>query len=149
MDNGLNYTDKENGMNGWQRLWVVGSVILAIAMVVFGFGNAIREDDYSREHDSQIATYQTKLRSLQYPGTVAVPNSIYDYPTDDFRTVDEVKSAIRHADDAYKEKVKNLPWVQAKQAALLFAVWMIVCLAVYGVGLTLRWVYRGFRPKKA
>lgn len=138
-------------MSGWQRLWVVGSVILAIATIGFGFNNAIRKDDYKRDHDRQIATYQTKLRSLQYPGTVVVPNSIYidDYPTDDFRTVDEVKSAIRHADDAYKEKLENLPWVQAKQAALLFAAWMIVCLAVYGVGLTLRWVYRGFRPKKA
>jgi hypothetical protein len=134
-------------MNGWQRLWVVGSVILAIATVVFGFTNALREDDYNRDHDRQIATYQTKLRSLQYPGTVVVPNSIY-YPTDDLRTVDEVKSAIRHADDAYKEKIENLPWVQAKQAALLFADWMIVCLAVYGIGLTLRWVYRGFRPKE-
>ena len=136
-------------MNGWQRLWVVGSVIMAIAAIVFGFTNAIRADDYTREHDSRIATYQIKLRSLQYPGTVDVPNSIYDYPTDDFRTVDEVKSAIRHANDAYKEKVENLPWAQAKQAVSLFVMWLVVCLTVYGVGLTLRWVYRGFRPKKA
>ncbi|MNN01349.1 hypothetical protein D3C81_1139650 [compost metagenome] len=130
-------------------MWVVGSVILAIATVVFGLTNAIREDDYSRDHDEQIATYQTKLRSLQYPGTVVVPNSAYDYPTDHLRTVDEVKSAIRHADDAYKEKVENLPRVQAKHAALLFAAWLSACLLVYGIGLTLLWIYRGFRPKKA
>lgn len=136
-------------MNGWQRLWVVGSVILAIATIVFGFTKAIREDRYTAEHDRRIDAYQTKLKSLQYPGTVDMSDRFDNYLTDDFRTVDEVKSAIRHANDAYKEKVENLPWAQAKQAASLFVMWLVVCLTVYGVGLTLRWVYRGFRPKKA
>lgn len=148
MDNGLNGTDKENGMNGWQRLWVLGCGILAVATIAFGVDRISRENDIQDYHDQLMVSYQAKIKDLQHPNNDAIPGILYSARTDHLRTVDEVKSAIRHAEDDYKNELANLPWKQAKQVALLFAIWLGCCLAVYGAGLILRWVYRGFRPKK-
>lgn len=35
MDSGLNYKDKENGMNGWQRLWELTKWLAAIAAAIW------------------------------------------------------------------------------------------------------------------
>lgn len=134
-------------MNGWQRLWVVGSAILAVATIIFGVNKISREEDIHEYHDQVMASYQAKLRELQHPDKGATLGILYSAHTDDLRTVDEVKSAIRHADDAYKDKLANLMWEQTKQIALLFVIWLGCCLSVYGAGLTLHWIYRGFRPK--
>lgn len=134
-------------MNGWQRLWVVGSAILAVAAIIFGINKISREDDMQEYHDQLMVSYQAKLKDLQHPDKDATPGILYSARTNHLRTVDEVKSAIRHAEDAYKNELASLPWKQTKQVALLFVIWLGCCLSVYGAGLTLRWVYRGFRPK--
>lgn len=135
-------------MNGWQRLWVVVSVITAIATTGFGVKEVSRSGDIQDYHDQMMISYHAKLGDLQHPNKDAVPGILYSARTNHLRTVDEVKLAIQQVEDDYQEELNNLPLTQAKQIALLFAMWLGGCLSLYGIGLIIMWVYRGFRPRK-
>ena len=135
-------------MNGWQRLWVLLSGIMALITIAAAFSLIIRQDEYRNDHEQLMDNYQTKLKEIQYPTNEPAQDYYYNEQTSHLRTVDEVKSAMRHANDDYKEKVDNLPWLQAKLASLWLIGWATICSIVYVFGWLVAWVIRGFRPKR-
>jgi hypothetical protein len=78
-------------MNGWQRLWVLGSGILAVATIAFGADKISKADDAQEYHDQLMVSYQAKIKYLQHPNNDAVPGILYSARTDHLRTVDEVR----------------------------------------------------------
>jgi outer membrane usher protein FimD/PapC len=135
-------------LNGWQRLWIVASVVLGIGMTVLTVGLMTTREELQDTHDQKMASYTAKLNNLEHPETKAPSGLLYEYYTRDYRTVDEVKSAIRHERDDYEQSLASLPWRQAGQLGFMVLVWIGCSLVLYGVGLTIRWVIRGFRPNR-
>lgn len=150
MDNGLNNMDKENGMqvngmNGWQRLWAIGCALAAIALLVVG---------------SQIQT-ETQLRNTWEKIKITHTNELAQQETETLEGIQSSQARValreifqKNADreivriDGLRDRaLLDLPAKQGEEVRRLIYIWLAWAVATYVIGWSIRWVYRGFRPK--
>lgn len=136
MDNGLNYTDKENGMNGWLRLWVVVCLILAICI---GWYTALVLPNESRTtyyHESLI----NQLSGYLKEATTNTYSSEY---------IAGLREDIRKENEEFPKKLAKLPKERMECIATAVGIWFGLSVVLYIAGWLVGWIYRGFRIKKA
>lgn len=134
-------------LNGWQRLWVLVSIVLLIAFVVFAYikrphgldefpaacndiaNRLIKEWERNnvktpKTREESIYTRQFKLET---PYTMS---GLYYYP------------AFRSCAD------KELLYQQITFVIKVLSVWLASIIFIYGAGISVVWVRNGFRQKK-
>ncbi len=144
MDSGLNYMDKENGMNGWQRVWVLACVGLGIAVFVMtmdAWPTTARDEESHRlsvrSNELQLQIMQTATDYPDYsPGVINENN-----------TLDKAILAIAQEDEDYRLKPSTLFSRQLALGLTSTCLWLLACGMLYAIGLVCRWVGRGFSPK--
>ena len=132
-------------MNGWQRLWAVISVILAV-VVIYGGSNAMpREQRIQKDHErivvKTVADASERIEAYKrLPRSPEVDEWISNLGAS---TQDRLTTLSLQRDT----KLKELPMEQMRFGGEMFVIWLALSLGAYGVGLVFMWVIRGFRPR--
>lgn len=144
MDNGLSYTDKGNGMSGWQRLGVVLSVIIALITISTNFDSFPTQKKALWELDNRVSLWSTcdKYYEDIEAGRKNTDSQCAVY------TKEYVIEKIKVELNWYQGQLNTLTDRQVKFAAYYFAWWAGISLIMYLIAITMKWVYRGFRPKR-
>ena len=143
MDNGLNCTDKENEMSGWQRLGVVLSVIIALLTISTKFDSFPTQEKALGELDNRVSLWAACDR--YYEDNEAGRKNTDSHCTT--YTKQYVIEKIKVELNWYQGQLNTLTDRQVKFVAYYFAWWAGISLIMYLIAITMKWVYRGFRPK--
>jgi len=136
-------------MNGWQRMWVFICVVLLIVMASFAatlnFPTAERIESY---YAFDQYMYDTNLKCLETEA--ARRNAGINLPVSACTLDDPLAVKSKFAEDTarYEYRRDNLLTVQLQSMGWIIAGWVIVCVALYLLGLVLAWIVRGFRTKR-
>ena len=144
MDNGLNDVDKENGMNGWQRLWVVLIVVVAVIIIADKYESFPTQMMAYAELGNRVGFW---MNCERYYRDIAAErkNSAVECTA---YTKQHVEEKLKFEVAAYKNKLDTLPERQWKTVANAFGLWAGLNLIAFLIVVSTRWVIRGFRPKK-
>jgi hypothetical protein len=132
-------------LNGWQRLWIVVTVVLGVAVASRAVDRFPTEADVDQ-------SYQQEMSRLE-----EIKNEILHPPEDKLRkmlsrageyTIKSVIDAKVDAGRKYEASLKSLPSRQSTIVVQALIFWVAASGLLYGAGLTLIWVIRGFRPKE-
>jgi hypothetical protein len=157
MDIGLNCTDKENEMSGWQRLWVLVSFILGIATIVFGYSSMETERELTTWYYADLTARQIALEEIKSkkPGVFnfeianpALDGMIKNIDERFKKDVAEKEKAIKKVSERYRQDLEQLPEKQLKHVLTYAGTWLGTIIVLCIIGSMLGWVYRGFRAKK-
>ena len=135
-------------LNGWWRLWILSSLIylgfvIFIAVVDFPSpGNIyISDDEIIKNLSARTMEIRTKGDKSSPKWNVDLNNGYkVNVP------VNTIDSDLEYIAKDYNDSIhkiadgKRVPFI----GKMIF-VWLIPCIAVYALGLSLRWVCRGFR----
>lgn len=131
-------------MNGWQRLWLIGCVLLALAV-----SNVAMDYWPSSETDKMVHDGFVKSNEL----SLAIIKTAMEYPESspgvisDKYNIDQINYTISQEEERYRNAVHSL-WSRQVACALMFsAIWIVLCGVLYLLGLIGGWVMKGFRPK--
>lgn len=144
MDNGLNYTDKGKGMSGWQRLGVVLSVLLAVAIGVVRYEQFPTQEKIASEHRYNIFFWRDCKAYFQ---DMDAGRFKRDSPCSGYKR-QHADQSLENELEAYKYKLGLLSERQFQWVATTLGYWLGVNAAALLVLFALRWVYRGFRSKR-
>jgi hypothetical protein len=171
----LNGTLKENGMNGWQRLWVLLTLLLGVGVVLaylHGFPSSRGIDtSYANtisklNEDEKWAPFPDAPPTAQQKGKLTfddLPEENSDKPKqgafDDLipkKSFDQLKEEARLKYDKLRQdarvkydfELSELSKKRWENAVAAMAAWLLISFGLYGLGWMINWVYRGFRPKK-
>jgi hypothetical protein len=169
-------------LNGWQRLWVVATLIIFVIAVFYTIVLLLPEKseimsrwacetieaarktkEYSEEHspklqdaffklDLEVALSELRDARRGYGDKVLG----YGYK----ELIDKIhekyveknpltKIKFDEIDKRYRNELDTLPIKRAKHALIVFAIYLCLISAIYGVGRSIGWVYRGFRTKES
>lgn len=125
-------------MNGWQRLWIVVSLILAIFIGWYAYLLLPTESRITRNYDSrveQLARYlkESSAQESDYPGRGEYIASL--------------KEDIRKENENLPLELAALPKERRETLTTAFGIWLGLSLGMYISGWLIGWVYRGFRIK--
>lgn len=109
-----------NGMNEWQRLWVVASLMIGLGFVFIGWQNIPTEE-------SEATAYSATSGFVVHFTDGTSSNDV---------------AAQKYVDDK-----DDLIYRQLGYAGTMLAIWVGTCAVLYAIGYGCGWVYRGFRPK--
>jgi hypothetical protein len=132
-------------LNGWQRLWVVTTVVLGVAIA------SKAASDFPTEA-SVDQSYEHEMRQLH-----EIESDILHPPEDKYRkmmsragdyTIKSVKDSMVDAGREYEASLKSLSSRQSAMIVQAVILWGVASSLIYGAGLTLVWVIRGFRPMR-
>lgn len=132
-------------MNGWQRLWLVASVLVAVGTGVLRYEQFPTQEKIASEHRYNITFW--KDCKVYFQGVDAGKfNS--DSPCSSYKR-QHADQSLENELEAYKYKLSLLPGRQLQWAATTIGYWIGVNVASFIAVFAALWVYRGFRPKKA
>lgn len=141
-------------LNGWQRLWVVFSVVWLLIVAAFTVAFLPKASNYAstRLYDSIDAMGRYLERenpSYRYEGAWATRTKYSDLSDDqvlaNLHERYNGKVNFQTIEMEYHRKIDRLPTERAKTIGTAFLVWLIPGAAVYGLGLAVAWIIRGFR----
>lgn len=141
--NGFNYTDKANGMSGWQRLGVVFSVVIALLII------SMKYDSFPTQKQAyRVLTDRAQLwvSCEEYFGNMSGQEKAVEACGEYARQHKDEKLIAEV--DMYKDRLNTLAERQVAFVAHYFAWWAGISLIIYLIAITIRWVYRGFCPKR-
>lgn len=127
-------------MNGWQRMWVVVSLILAILIGWYAYLLLPTEWGITNNYDSRVEQLTRYLKeSLEqenaYPGRGEYIASL--------------REDIRKEKENLPLELAKLPKERREHVTFAFGIWLALSVGLYIAGWLVGWIYRGFRPKKA
>ncbi len=167
-------------LNGWQRLWVLTSIIIFVIAVFYTIAlllpekseimsrwacetiEAVRNTkEYSDEHPSEIDLFKIRLEvalSELRDARRGYGDKVLGYGYKEL--IDKIhekygeknpltKIKFDEIDKRYRNELDTLPIKRAKHALIVFAIYLCLISAIYGVGRSIGWVYRGFRTKES
>ncbi len=148
-------------LNGWQRLWLVMVVLYAILVTVITVAFLPRESAFT-ERPTQW-TFRTYLDEHK-TGIMSLPTPIgdlSDLSDDDLKVLADaehkhpeitaselLRQYRKHRIDLkqeYQKKLAELPYQQLKTVGYGFLAWVSPMAIIYGLGLAVGWIYRGFK----
>lgn len=141
-------------LNGWQRLWVALSAILLLVVAAVTVALMPKASDYaSTRLDESIDAVGRHLEhenpNYRYEGAWAARTKYTDLSDDQVITklheTYKGKVDFQNIDVEYRRKVDRLPTERAKTVGIAFLVWFTASAALYGLGLTVAWIIKGFR----
>lgn len=137
-------------LNGWQRLWVVGTVALGICTIGFGVANLDTKSRLLDEHERRVDEYRSQISELKSRKHSNKPTSKMDklmFGDDPDTRRNELTSDIITSNNQLETNLKTVNSNLFKKSLILFFFWLGVSIAAYLSGVVINWVYRGFRPK--
>ena len=137
--------DKENGMSGWQRLGVVLSVVIAVLTICIKFDSFPTQKQASAELGNRVGFWM-KCDKYYDDKVAGRKNSAEECSV---YTRQYVQEKLKFEVSVYKDRLNTLTDRQVKFVAYHFAWWAGLTLIMYVIAIAMKWVYRGFRPKKA
>jgi hypothetical protein len=144
-------------LNGWQRLWLLMSVIYLLFVLVIGYTNFPTANN-TLLADNEILKNLSDKTLLMLAAEGETTGSFVSNIKEKFvlPTGQEIylstKFNSKDKDNLYKDyeiAIANI--VNKKRIVFLLymlAFWVIPCLSIYAIGLSFRWVYRGFKKSK-
>jgi hypothetical protein len=167
-------------LNGWQRLWVVTSIIIFVIAVFYTIVlllpgksdimsrwacetiEAVRKTKEYEEHSSGPEDAAFKLRlelalSELRDARRGYGDKVLGYGYKEL--IDKIhekyveknpltKIRFDEIDRPYRNELDSLPIKRAKHALVIFAIYLCLISAIYGLGWSIGWIYRGFRTKE-
>ena len=128
-------------LNGWQRLWVLVCVLMAIATALFATGQIRTASQITTWHEAQIVYFEMTLREAK-AGIKPDPKNRY-VGTD--LTVDELHQQQDAENRKYEQAMEALPGEQMNTVLSLAGLWLGLSIALYVLGWLIAWTIRGFR----
>ncbi len=133
-------------LNGWQRLWCVGAMLLLVYVARDAYLHAPTADKIRREFE---------LQAVQR-GLITFPWDVYkcqDATTDEAKKAScgrdqtpQEKAEYARESKAAEDRIKNeLLGEQLQAAAEAAALWLAVSAVLYAAGWAIGWIIRGFR----
>ena len=143
-------------LNGWQRLWILMSVIYLLFVLVKGYADFPTADNTFLS-DNEILKYLSDqtLQMLSDEGeTIGRFSKIKEkfvLPTGQEIYL-STKFTPKDKDNLYNDYEKAISNIVNKKRIVfllyMLAFWAIPCLSIYAIGLSFHWVYRGFKKKQ-
>lgn len=123
-------------LNGWQRMWVVVCLILAILIgwyTTLIMPNESRTTYYHESTMNQLTGYLKEATEKSYSS---------EYITG-------LREDIRKEKEEFTQALAKLPEKRRDYMIGAFGIWLGLSVGLYVAGWIVRWIYRGFRPKTA
>jgi len=131
-------------MNGWQRLWIVLSVLLAIAAGYIAYIAMPNEARLTNVHKTLMAGYAYDMKAIAN----AKDENTKKFYRENVGTIEDVGNRSDAERKKHELRLAELPGEQREFIISLTLVWLAICIGIYVAGWVAGWVYRGFRPKK-
>ena len=139
------YNKKEHmKLSGWQRLWILLSVIYLVIPVLF-----LIADWPTKKEIEDKWVYDTLEIVRQPSDSVFEIRSAYNDLSNQ-ELVERVhkkfgKAKFEKIDKEYQKELKNLNYKRLKSFGVAFLFWIVPVIVLYILGKGVGWVYRGFR----
>jgi len=139
-------------LSGWQRLWLVLSVIYLIVVAAFTIILMPKASQYSSSmvHDT-IQTTIDNVPKLSNMYVYQIREAYSDFSDEELiqkiheKYKDEVDfDAI---EKKYRNKMSHLPSVRAKFIGLGLLFWVAPIVLVYILGISVGWIVKGFKKE--
>ncbi|WP_348750294.1 hypothetical protein [Pseudomonas rhodesiae] len=130
-------------MSGWQRLWLVASMLVAVAIGALRYEQFPTQEKIASEHRYSIFFWRDCKAYFQ---DMDAGRFKRDSPCSSYKR-QYADQSLENELEAYKYKLGLLPERQFQWVATTLGYWLGVNLASLIILFTVRWVYRGFRPK--
>ncbi|MDO8319717.1 hypothetical protein, partial [Rhodoferax sp.] len=146
-------------LNGWQRLWLVLSILYLAAVVPLAIEARPKASDIvnSRVHESidLAGKYmESSTAGYSYEGSASVIAKHYSDMSDEQilerlhqRFTDKVE--LSKIDRKYEKQMQELKGEQLAHVGWSVAAWLGPVLFVYALGAAVAWVIKGFRRREA
>lgn len=137
-------------LNGWQRLWIVGCVVWTCVSLFSALKDFPTAASYraiwKRFADADVPEIQRQrtalLRCNEEGGAGAASKCLIQFPPVSRVDQDRYDSVLQKGEDSIRTELASQ---QFTFAWVFCAYWLIPCLLVYGIGMVVSWVVRGFR----
>jgi hypothetical protein len=130
-------------LNGWQRLWVVTSLLIGIVIAVIIATHLPNEQDEAERHGYAIRNLNEQLaRVIENKKNV----NMRDVDIANGKTVENINLRIALENYEYSTSAETLTSRQFQNIGWGLAFWLGISGALYVIGYAVKWVYRGFRP---
>ncbi|WP_150756232.1 hypothetical protein [Pseudomonas fluorescens] len=136
--------DREKAMNGWQRLWLVASVVVAVAISVLRYEQFPTQEKIASEHRYNI-TFWRGCKTYYQEMDAGKFNR--DSPCSSYKR-QHAEQSLENELEAYKYKLGLLSERQFQWVATSLGYWLGVNVAALLALFAVRWIIRGFRPKQ-
>lgn len=130
-------------MNGWQRLWLVASVLVAIGIAGLRYEQFPTQKKIASEHRYNITFWRDCKAYFQ---DVDAGKFNRDSPCSSYKR-QHAELSLQNELEAYSYKLNLLPERKLQWAATTIGYWIGANVAAFIAILAALWVYRGFRPK--
>jgi hypothetical protein len=122
-------------MNGWQRLWVVVCLVLAILIGWYTYLILPTKTRLTYSHESSIKQLTVQLKDSE--GS----KYLNDY-------VASLQEDIRKENENFSKELTELSKERREYFLDSAILWLSVSGSLYVAGWLTGWIYRGFRPKR-
>lgn len=142
-------------LNGWQRLWLVLSVIYLIVVIGFTFTLMPKASQYlsSRVYDT-VRTIKDNVAELSLNtslSTFEIREAYSDLSDEEFIQIIHKNYKDKVDFDAiekkYRNKMSRLPSVRAKFIGLGLLFWIGPIILIYILGISVGWIVKGFKKE--
>lgn len=133
-------------LNGWQRLWVLTSILLALVAIGAGIDGWKTEQSITDFHNATVRSYQKTLDAKIAGNDLSSKNDRYSYLGSEL-SVTELKEKVAAENSQHADTIQGLPAAQRNAVITGTLLWVGACVILYVMGWLIGWVYRGFRSK--
>lgn len=132
-------------MNGWQRMWVVACLLMAVFAAMDAHENLPTAERVTSMHTMRVGWLKDELKSVIEMGQLKLG------PWNNFgkANVEDVKAKMAAEDENYRNELANLPKERRESITWAVNIWLCFSIGLYVAGWLIGWIYRGFRPKKS
>jgi hypothetical protein len=125
-------------MNGWQRLWIVVSLILAIFIGWYTYLLLPTESRITRNYDSRVEQLTRYLKESSAQENDYAGRGEY---------IASLTEDIRKENENLPLELAALPQERRETLTTALGIWLGLSMGMYIAGWLIGWVYRGFRNK--
>lgn len=133
-------------MNGWQRLWVVVCILVAIPLMTMGELLVPSKEAITQKFDKQLSLERKYLDEIKEKRFDTDPTNQFLFGG---TALQDTEARILDLETRYKSELDSLWFDKFKIRGIFVLLLLAICIGLYSVGLVIGWIYRGFRPKKA
>lgn len=137
-------------MNGWQRLWILVTLLLGVYLVgvfIYKYPSTVSiEASYTKAISAIAESERTwsEFKDATPPVLIKGKLNFDDVPLE--KGYDQQRQEAREKYNSKLTELSSKRWVMASE---MLVFWLLASLSLYGLGWMIVWVYQGFRPKKA
>jgi len=130
--------------NGWFRLWIVISVLMAIALTLSCARSFPTEGEVRARYIDSLGVKWAIEGERKKLGALPESEVTEEQIQRSQQVVDSVRARVAQLEE---EAVLNLPTERAIEVSKFFGIWIAWSVSTFALGWAIGWIYRGFRPK--